>query len=681
MHRALYLVLAVLCFALQGVSAARLLLPHQIADDDTGEAVRLARTCLLGGECPAQGTHTSMLGLRHGASWIRLIGYGFASGGGLSAVQRIVLGLLLGAGLVLAAVVWRFVSPRAAVLALLLSLQPTIGTADFVKLANSNLLPLPLALYYASVAITAAYASLVAGVFGALCVSAAMSFNLTCGLMVPFHLALVGLSARRPYVAVATVGLVLLVAPALESADAARLMAGLLVGTPPVIVAVALVIVAVALAVRPLRGRLVALPLRLRRWRARFAGLPVRLRVRLTMKAAIVYVSLALWTGSLALGSVPGHYLAPLVVPLVFLAVDATESMSSRAVIALAAVGLVALLALPFAPLAFILLNGFILAWSAGVVAMSVVRAIRWRTLPLLGRDRLAPTPALPYVLVAAVLVGSVPDAILFPRDRQSWPVSAAERLATGLYASGYTFVELAVAVQRHSPGTVELMTAMLDPQLSRPPQFVSDPGWSLLPLIVDQAIVARTGGVVFATPITASRTAIAVRLPSYLDRTRLRTCVLADCGDEATGDACVERDPRRPLSHLPPFFTAARVDAGGAGAASSPAHADGRYCVTFSLPVRTPGEGVPHLIHVSEQWFQTTEIVRVTGVAFEGELPGPEIRLLDDREAVGTLEVQVTSEGFGPGADWLSDPPLVEVDTANEHLLKPFRTGRTSRL
>jgi hypothetical protein len=84
--------------------------------------------------------------------------------------------------------------------------------------------------------------------------------------------------------------------------------------------------------------------------------------------------------------------------------------------------------------------------------------------------------------------------------------------------------------------------------------------------------------------------------------------------------------------------------------------------------------------MRIANQWPLQIRITRVSGVDFEGPLPGAEIRLLDTRAATGTIEVEVSSTGLGPAADWLADPPIIEVTAANEHLLTPFRDGRISR-
>ena len=87
--------LTVALFAVLAASVWSWTLTYQDADEDTGHAVRLARACREKGDCAAQGTHASGLGLHHGASWIRLIRYFQADGGGLSAVQVVATLLLL----------------------------------------------------------------------------------------------------------------------------------------------------------------------------------------------------------------------------------------------------------------------------------------------------------------------------------------------------------------------------------------------------------------------------------------------------------------------------------------------------------------------------------------------------------------------------------------------------------
>src|SRR5262245_1145555 len=100
-------------FAAVCLSATSWVVSYQYADEDTGEAVRIARACVELGECTTRGTHASALGLSHGALWIRLIAHVLRNGGGLRSVQTALLMLLIGSASVLFLVVRRYVSQRA----------------------------------------------------------------------------------------------------------------------------------------------------------------------------------------------------------------------------------------------------------------------------------------------------------------------------------------------------------------------------------------------------------------------------------------------------------------------------------------------------------------------------------------------------------------------------------------
>jgi hypothetical protein len=678
MRRAVPRALALAFFATQCLVAAYWVLSYQYADDDTGEAVRLARACVQLGECSARGTHASALGLSHGALWIRLIAHFLESGGGLRAVQITLLALLILSGAVSFLLIRRYVSERAALLTLLLYLQPITATTRFIELSNTTLLPLALALYYAGAAVCVESGSIVAAVLASVCLAAATSAHISCVLMVPFHLGLVTLFARRPPVTVAAAGLAFAIPFALESYEAAHAIAGLIVSTLPAVGL--LVVTAALLSIRRLRhqlvGRVAQLNLRTQQLRERLAALPVRLRMRAAMKSALVYFSVAVWIGSavVKLGIPNSHYLVPLVFPLLFLAADSTERLAWRPMIAVLLIGLFALLLFPFAPIAFELANAFVLIFSAFGVLAPVAWALQRRGV-FFGHDVYsAAPPALAFVLAILTLVASLPDTLIIPRQRQAWPVSAAEKVAQDLYKSGLTFPQLMASMQRQFPGAIEHVVAMLDPQFFDEQRSVGDDRSSLLALMVEPAAVARTEGVALTFPISAWRSALVVRAPSYLDRTRVRTCYTATCGEAPPQDRCTQRQPDRPLRHVQPFF---RVDGDSSWTPFGSAMGQ-QYCAVFLIPLHTSGVHVPHIVRAVEPWPLQVRIRRVAGVDFEGELPSMEVRLLDDREATGVMEVEVSSDGFAHSY-WLEDPPLLEVTAANEHLLEPFRHRRTS--
>jgi hypothetical protein len=503
-------------------------------------------------------------------------------------------------------------------------------------------------------------------------------------LMVPFHLGLVALCGRRPLVAVVAACLALVLAFTLDSRAVAWEIAESIVSSPAVWGLAFLA--AVWLCIAPLRRRLAALVAlfseRVHRWRSRLAAQPVRLRVRAVMKAAIVYFNSAVWIGCIVgRSSMPEtQYLMPLVCPVVFLAVDSTESLSRRALIILSVIGVAALVCFPFAPIASELGNVIGLVLSAFTALAVVARLIRWRGL-VLGRDPFAaPSSTLAFVFAVLVMVISLPDMILVPRERQVWPVGAAEELANGLYKSGFTFPQLMASIQGQSAGPIQSMIAILDPNLFADPGPVRETGWSLLPLMVEPAEVARTEGVVLTFAVSRSRSAIVVRAPSYLDRTHVRTCYATECGGEPLAGSCAERQPDQPLRRRPPYFQVDRDALPVPGKAFGNAAAGRRDCTWSSIPLHTSGSGVTHIVRVLDEWPWHLRIRRVSGADFEGPLPGAEVRLVDTRESTGTLEIEASCDRRVPGLDcWLEDPPLIEVTAANEHLLEPFRRGRTS--
>src|SRR5207244_822545 len=143
-----------------------------------------------------------------------------------------VLVLLILSGVISAAVVQRYVSRRAALLALLFFLPPAIATAEFVDLANPTLLPLPLSAYYALLALCIDSGSVGAAVAASLSLSVAMSANITCVLMLPFHIAVLAVATRRPLAALAIGCVALVIAFTLESPGAARALGGLISSMP-----------------------------------------------------------------------------------------------------------------------------------------------------------------------------------------------------------------------------------------------------------------------------------------------------------------------------------------------------------------------------------------------------------------------------------------------------------------
>ncbi len=669
-RRELQHALALVVFATQCLSAISWDLAYQSADNDTGDAVREERACIELGHCTHAGPPASALGLRHGALFNRLVRHCLLSGEGLTSLQILTLAALIAAAALSAAMIWRCLSPRAGLLSMLFFLQPAAAAARFDQLTNVALAPLPLVMYSASTIFLVESGSLIMSILGSASLALAMSANLVNGLLVPFHIALAALCSPRPRVAVPVACLAFALTFTCESYDAARDILRVIVAMHP---AWGTVVVGAAVGLCSGRGRglLRVLDRSASQLRARWSAVSLRLRWRAAMKAAFVYFSSAIWIGSaLVRSAVPErHYLAPLVFPLVFLAADAGDQFSKRHAILLMLIGFAALLSFPFAAFAFLLVGMFLRLFSAWAL-VATIASVAQRSWSLARRALSAAVrPAFVYVILGAICAGSLPDTIIVSRERLSWPIAPAEKLAKSLYQSGLTFSQILAALQRQAPGTMHYVS-MLDPNIFDAPQDVRDDGWSLLALIVEPPLVERTEGVWFSFPVHGSRSAMVVRAPSYLDRTHLRTCYLGSCDDEPTADRCTEREPDQPVSHRPPYFgiNKHKPDRPGEIAANS---RSGRYCTLFLVPLHTFGSGVPHMVRVIDQWPLHLRISQVSGIPFQGALPGPDVELLDTRQATGTLEVQVSSDGFGPASEWLEDPPLVEVTAANQHLLK----------
>src|SRR5439155_2605618 len=138
------------------------------------------------------------------------------------------------------------------------------------------------------------------------------------------------------------------------------------------------------------------------------------------------YVNTVAWVGCALVSHriAQVQYLAPLVVPLVFLATDAANQLSRRMFISVSAIGVLALLSFPFAPLGASTTSVLLQLLSAFALMVTLIWAIRWpRERDLFSRAQ----PGLAFIAAGLVLLGSLPDLLIMPRMRQSWPVMASE--------------------------------------------------------------------------------------------------------------------------------------------------------------------------------------------------------------------------------------------------------------
>src|SRR2546430_3031288 len=192
MPRAVQPVLTLGAFLLLSATAVYWVFSYQIADADTADDVTLARACVELGNCPARGTENAaqqVLGLHNGRAFIRLISYALRTGSGLKSIQIVFLALLIFSAAVSWWIARRYVSSAAALLLLLWYLQPIAVTMRLHVLTKATILPLPLALYYASVALLAESGGAGAAAVASGALAAAISAELSCMILVPLHVA------------------------------------------------------------------------------------------------------------------------------------------------------------------------------------------------------------------------------------------------------------------------------------------------------------------------------------------------------------------------------------------------------------------------------------------------------------------------------------------------------------
>jgi hypothetical protein len=403
------------------------------------------------------------------------------------------------------------------------------------------------------------------------------------------------------------------------------------------------------------------------------------MRVRAAMKLAAIYLITAGWLASVPRLRIPdAHYFATAVFPLAFLTADAAESLSTRNAAILIGALVLALGALFFAPLAVAV--GSVLCVLAAALAslLFLARALQ-SSARTAGDLTTRPSPRVAVAAALLVCAMSAPDVLIHPRTRQLWPVVTAETMVRRLYDSGFTFAELMGALQGQAPYTLQSMIASLDPAFSIDAPMADAATRSVLALIVDPTMAARIPGVLMRVDTPAGEAAIAVRSASVLDRARLRTCYARSCDEPIDPRRCTTRNPRGLLRHDRPYFPVNELDGADSGSSARFRPIGATWCVRFFVPVRMSGAGEPQWLRVPDLWPLHTRIREVTGVAFEGPLPGPEVRLSNDARASGTVEVEVSAHGVGPEADWLEQPPLLEADAAHEMLLEPFRRGRVT--
>jgi hypothetical protein len=650
--RLLFIAVAIILGA-QCVAGAISAVAHQSA---FSEYLSQARRCVELNDCPSRGGRTGALPLFHGASWIRLLAYSLRTGADLTRVQHIVLGLWMLSLPVTFFFVHRYLGLRAATLALGLYFPVVLVGTDITSLTYTNLLPLPLSLYYASLALFIESRRTLFGAVASVALAAAVSAELGSIVLVPFQVFLVALTARKPPFAVAAVGLSFAIPFCFESTDAAR---AIVAQVPTLRFAAGLAIGAGA-AVLIVRASPRGL---------RLAAVLTPERIRTVMTAALIYATIAIWvTDVLLMRAVPApRYLLPASFPLLFLVAERMRNLGMRATLALGAAESAALMLLPPAPRGLLVLQA------------AVMLIVTLYALELLIRSLRGPGPlpvGVPWPVIAVCVCGiglaAADRLMLWERGTaQAFTLAEAERLVPKLYAAGYTYGALLGSLQGPAADDLLPLLTERDPQAFSTPPPLLNQDFSLLVMKAPNALLSRTYGVLVAVPVDGSQSAIVVRSErSYLDWIHMRRCRWTSDTAHSVSYSCWEPRTDQPLPHNWPYVEfAARSPI-----ADPPQPPDGS--LHFEIPVHAPGRGITHIVRTANEWPTTWRIARVSGVEFEGDLPAAEIRLPDRREATGVVEIEYTGWLFGD-LPWCWLPHMMEVTQDNEHLLEPFRARR----
>lgn len=627
------------------------------------EYLTQARRCVELDDCPSLGGRTGALPLFHGASWIRLLAYSLRAGGDQTPIQWFILGTWIVSVPLTFGLLLRYAGLPAAAVVIGLYFPVILVGTDITDFTYTNLLPLPWAVYFCGLALLVEFRSMLAGAIASVALAAAVSAELGSVVMVPFHLLLVALTCPRPALAVLVCGLAVAVPFSVESTDAAIEIARQ-VPTARFAIGLALSATAVAVAARIFPRTLFA------------AESPVAERMGAVMIGALIYATVTMFAACILLmDALPApRYFLPASFPFLYLVAAAMSSVATRTALVVAGLESLGLLLLPAAPHALKLLQAPVMFVITLYAAALIVRRLRGGGILRPGR---APWAAIAICFFAIALAAA--DRIVHAARGapQSFTLAEAEQVVAGLYATGRTYPELLASL--HGPAVDQLMPLLTerDPDRFREPPPALHPGGvsSLLLLKVANAAIAQTQGVRLSVPAGGETTAIVVESgPSYLDWVRMRRCQWVVDGPGPAAYVCAEPRMDRPLRRNWPF-----VEFGdptprpGVPPADAPLGAPN---VRYEVPVRTPGGGVPHVVRTSNEWPATWRIARVSGVEFEGNLPGPEIRLPDRQAGSGIVEFEFV--GALPGdLPWVWRPNVIEVADANAHLLDGLRGGQ----
>ena len=625
---------------------------HQIP---SSEYLTQARRCVELGDCPSRGGLSGFQSLFHGAAWIRLLVYSLRAGTDQTPIQSFVLGTMLFSIPITFGLFLRYLGMWAATLALGLYFQTFLVPSDITVFTYANLLPLPMALYYTALCLFVEFRRTVFAAIGSICLAVAVSLELASIIMLPFHVLVVALLAPRKALAVAVTIVSFAIPYAAESTDAAWAIAGQ-IPTIRFAIGVAVSAVVVAFVTRIGRDFLSA---------SRSPGD----RVRAVMIAALLYTAGSIWLASVTVmvGNPSARYFLPAFFPFLYVVAEALGTLGTRATVLLVALESLTLLLLSVAPYWLWVYQESVVAVVTLYALAAALRRRSWTG----GSHMAAPALWSGVALCAGAIVVATGEIIVLAErgTAQAFTLGEAEQLVRKIYAAGYTYPQILASLQ--GPAADDLLSLLTerDPKaFTEPPARLPDAEFSLLVVTVPNAVIGATQGMIGAVATGRSRSTIIVRgEASYVRWRDLRRC---SWSGQSTTYRCVAPETDQSIPHNWPFVEFS----------DAPPWPDDQRIprvsdrkVHFEVPVHTPGHGSPHVMRVTNEWPLTWRIARITGVDFEGTLPGPEVRLLDRREAAGRIELE-----FSPGdPPWLWLPHVLEVAADNDHLLEPLRGGR----
>ena len=655
MYRFTPLILAPVAILLAYVAATTLVVSSSPVCAEVTDFLLSARACVEGGACPSRGQHSSTGGLSHGAFWIRIVRWTLRAGLDLTALQIIFLASFFASAAILFVTARRFLSLETATIALALYLPLMFYGTNMPALLNTSLLPLGLAIYFAGSTRCIERGTVLPAVVASLGLALSISSNLAIIVMLPFHLAAVAVVAERPLPAVIVSAVSVIVPYALDSWDAFLDIVAF---------------VSWPLAFAGVVGATLALWAAWR-LRAAAASLSPPNRVLAFSQLSVSYSLVAGLLGHLVYGNPGPWYYAPAFIPLVVLAADAAKGIGTSRTLWFLGASLVGSLCLAQAPNAYPIGMVAILVGFSLASVVSIVSIARWRMAASHAPYTFGRSVACAVILLLLPIGASLPDAtgLLGCSNAQDWTVYQSERIASALYDAGFRYPEIVGSIEGPATDTLMPLVAARDPGRTVPSE-VLDTGWSLLALKAPQETVAKTKGVVAAVPFGAATVGLIVKQPSYVSRRHIRICQASS--DGAAVSSCIESDPSEPVKHTAPYFPMPRLTSTESSTLFR------RLPIRVSMRIVTPGSGETHIIRAIDAWPVPWSIHSVTGVRIEGgQLPGQEVRIADERPTSGTIEFEAQAPCFGGnvlGISWL--PRFIEVTSANEHLLEPFRVS-----